>query len=240
MVPGDTPSVRRPALFVTSRLLFRLIQWQPAIAPFLAPGLLIEKYKIFSGDTFPRSLERDAYMMGFWQDERYFLDAGDIIRKEFMLRNPLTSPNAALKDRLQTGETVAVHVRRLHNMAASAKGLPPVDSEARGFILDAGYYRKAIAEMSERISQPEFFVFSDFPQWARENISSRAPMHFLEAGRGPDYQDMLLMSRCRHHIVANSSFSWWGAWLAGHDDQVVIAPRNAKYLPNMPENWIKI
>ena len=179
-------------------------------------------------------------MMGYWQDERYFLNIRDIILQEFKLRGVLSSSNKILKDTLNKGQTVAVHIRRLHNVPSSASAVPSKDPEARGVALGVSYYQKAVEEIAKRVSKPEFFVFSDFPPWARENISFNAPTHFLEPGRGPDYEDLVLMSHCHHHIVANSSFSWWGAWLAQKENQIVIAPRNAKFLPTIPEAWIKI
>ena len=240
MVPCDASKIRSPALFLTSRLLFRLARWQPAISHFLSPGLIIEKYRTFCEDIFPQSLEKEAYMMGYWQDERYFLNIRDIILQEFKLRGVLSSSNKILKDTLNKGQTVAVHIRRLHNVPSSASAVPSKDPEARGVALGVSYYQKAVEEIAKRVSKPEFFVFSDFPPWARENISFNAPTHFLEPGRGPDYEDLVLMSHCHHHIVANSSFSWWGAWLAQKENQIVIAPRNAKFLPTIPEAWIKI
>ena len=115
------------------------------------------------------------------------------------------------------------------------------DAETKGLALSARYYNDAIREIEQRVSNPEYFVFSDYPQWARENLTFDRidTLHVFENDRGPDYEDMALMSHCRHHVVANSSFSWWGAWLGRSQSQVAVAPRNARLMPNIPLAWIQ-
>jgi hypothetical protein len=87
------------------------------------------------------------------------------------------------------------------------------------------YYRSAARHVAERVATPEFFVFSDDIAWARDNLDIAFPCHFIDDNRGMEsYNDMRLMSLCRHHILANSSFSWWGAWLNPRADKIVVAP----------------
>jgi hypothetical protein len=87
------------------------------------------------------------------------------------------------------------------------------------------YYEKAVAHIQQQLKTPTFFVFSDDIAWAKENLRIDAPTHFVDAPAQPAHCDMRLISLCRHHIIANSSFSWWGAWLAGNTDKLVVAPQ---------------
>ena len=89
------------------------------------------------------------------------------------------------------------------------------------------YYRAAIAHIAERIESPAFFVFSDDIAWAKANLEIPFPCEYVDHNQGQQsYNDMHLMSLCKHHIIANSSFSWWGAWLNPRKDKIVIAPEN--------------
>jgi hypothetical protein len=87
------------------------------------------------------------------------------------------------------------------------------------------YYARCIARMAEHCREPHFFVFSDEPDWARENLPLDGPATFVDHN-GPerDYEDLRLMSLCRHFIIANSSFSWWAAWLSRNPEKLVLAP----------------
>jgi hypothetical protein len=101
------------------------------------------------------------------------------------------------------------------------------------------YYERAIAHMSERLDDPRYFVFSDDVEFARENLPRSGGLEFV--AHNDDFsahEDLRLMSSCHHHILANSTFSWWGAWLNGHPEKIVVAPRqwyegSDNYYPNL-------
>jgi hypothetical protein len=101
--------------------------------------------------------------------------------------------------------------------------------------------------LSETVTDPHFFIFSDDPAWAKEHLRLSHPVtHVTHNTAGKDYEDLRLMASCRHHIIANSSFSWWGAWLARDPEQIVIAPRRWLNQPEIdttgatPARWIRL
>lgn len=156
---------------------------------------------------------------GFWQSYRYFEDYAGELRAELSPREPLEGPEAALAARVAGGETVAVHVRG---------GDYRLDPEANRTLgaLAPDYYAAALALVRRRVRDPLFLVFSDDPAWAQralppgdrvEHVASRPP------GRG--WVDLWLMSRCRHQVIANSTFSWWAGWLNPDPGKIVVAPR---------------
>jgi hypothetical protein len=185
---------------------------------------------------------RDVFVMGYWQDERYFSDVANTIKSDFTLANRFSDANRMLASQIELSQNpVAVHVRRLHYVASAIDAAPKTDAEEKGLAVGINYYTLSLHEIETRVTKPEYFVFSDYPQWARENLTFNGKVTFLENNRGPDYEDMVLMSLCRHHVIANSSFSWWGAWLASAENQIVIAPRHVGHMPpNIPKHWIMV
>lgn len=109
------------------------------------------------------------------------------------------------------------------------------------------YYRAAVRYIADHVEAPEFFVFSDDIAWAQANLELGHPCHYVDHNRGAEsYNDMRLMSLCRHHIIANSSFSWWGAWLNPRADKVVVAPArwfaggNRVVDDLFPPGWVRL
>lgn len=178
-----------------------------------------------------------AYLMGYWQSERYFDNIADIIRHDFTFRRPLVGPNLALDKRISETNSVSLHVRRgdyvSNPQAFATHGVCSIE-----------YYENAIKYVSERIPSPNFYVFSDDMEWVRSHLEIRHPSCYVENNNGSDsYIDMQLMSRCKHNILANSSFSWWGAWLNANADKLVTAPRrwfaNSIETPDLlPSAWV--
>jgi hypothetical protein len=163
---------------------------------------------------------RNCYLVGYWQSEKYFQDAESVIRNDFMFRNPLSNRNAELAEHIGKVNGVSLHVRR-GDYASNPK------ITAMHGLCTLDYYRAAIQYVSERVAQPHFYVFSDDMAWAKANLKVEFPCQYVEHNKGTEsYNDMRLMSQCRHHIIANSSFSWWGAWLNPSTTKVVIAPKN--------------
>lgn len=242
-IPQGLKHVRRPIAFHVCRLLRYLSEIREGVATLGGSWLIVESSPEFDIQHIRRTPLRNAYLYGYWQDERYFADVAATIQKEFTLAQELSPANKEIDARIRSSSNpVAVHVRRLHQVASKAKPMPLENAETKGLALSASYYNDAIREIEQHVSDPEYFVFSDYPQWARGNLTIDGidRLHFFENDRGPDYEDMALMSHCRHHVVANSSFSWWGAWLGRSQGQVAVAPRNAKLMPNIPLGWIRI
>ncbi|MHB1510272.1 MAG: alpha-1,2-fucosyltransferase [Acidimicrobiales bacterium] len=173
----------------------------------------------FGFDASVLQLPDSSTLIGYFQSERYFLEHAPVIEKEFSFLAQPDRDNRSVLELISSSESVAVHVRRgdyTNNPTTKAHhGLLPLD-----------YYRRAVDDLTARVLDPRFFVFSDDPMWCRRGLS------FLRGGVVVDHnrqesgaEDLRLMAACRHHIIANSTFSWWGAWLATRPEQIVVAPR---------------
>ncbi len=178
--------------------------------------------------------------VGYWQTEKYFAPFADDIRAQYQLKEPMTAPRRATAGLIGAGNAVSVHVRRSDYITN------PANVAFHG-ACSAEWYSRAMKMMAERVASPEFFVFSDDPDWARANLPRDWPAHFIAPSEDRrDCEDMKLMSLCRHHIVANSSFSWWGAWLNPSTDKQVIAPARWFNQESMdsrdltPDSWIRL
>jgi len=185
------------------------------------------------------SLGDNIYLDGYWQSEKYFSDIENVIKKEFTVKTQPDPINASLIEEITDCESVSVHIRRGDYVSN------PTTNQVHGF-LGLEYYQRALNVMLEKINDPHFFVFSDDPEWAEQNIRTDAPITYIKHNGVKNYEDMRLMSTCKHHIIANSSFSWWGAWLASNENKIVIGPlkwfRDINYndLDRMPESWLRI
>lgn len=173
-------------------------------------------------------IREPAYLTGYFQSEQYFKDVEDQVREAFCFSDKMwdgidSSQLERIKGyqrRISESLAVSVHIRRGDYLD---------NEEAYGNICTEAYYRKAIDLIKSRYPEAVFFFFSNEPKWVRRWVEKEYPGDLLfEIVEGTDektgYLDMFLMSRCKHHIIANSSFSWWGAWLNPDKDKVVVAP----------------
>jgi hypothetical protein len=219
--------------------LLRRIAWLfPTALPFFGKRHVYEKY--FHFDPAVLTLSDNVYLEGYWQCPRYFEDIEDIIRNEFTVTPPPDATNRAMAEEIARSESVSVHVRRGDYVSN------PSTNEYHG-VCSLEYYQAAVKSILNCVSKPHFFIFSDDPVWAKKNLSVITP-HTVIDRNGPDkaYEDMRLMSLCKHHIIANSSFSWWGAWLSKNPEKIVIAPKHWFKDPKIdardlvPETWKRI
>ena len=183
------------------------------------------------------TLKDNVYLEGYWQTPQYFEPFSAIIREDFTFREDLNDSNQALYERIVNAESVAVHIRRgdyltnpMHN------------------VFEITYLQKAIQIMVEKLGKNiQLFIFSDDLNWCKvnlNNINPELPEYYCEGG--DTKEDLQLMSSCKHFIIANSSFSWWAAWLSGYQNKVVIAPK--KWFNDvrkdttdlLPKDWIQI
>lgn len=162
----------------------------------------------------------NSILYGRWENERYFIESEKEVREAFRFRQPLAGEALALAERIQKGNSISLHVRR--GDYAKVKAV----SELMGGT-DMSYYESAVAYMVTQVRNPEFFVFSDDVEWCKENIKTGLPTVYVPASvAGPKGAFHLqLMSICRHNIIANSTFSWWGAWLNRNPKKIVVAPK---------------
>lgn len=183
---------------------------------------------------------KSGYFDGHWQSEKYFHPYENAIRMAFELAQPF-SPAGQTNFNLITSNPapVSVHIRR--GDYVSIQKVATVHGA-----LSLEYYQNAMKEMLRKIPNAHFFVFSDDIDWAKQNFPKEYPLTFVSSPDIPDYEEMTLMSKCFHHIVANSTFSWWGAWLNKRDDKIVIAPKQwyndtTKNVSDLvPTTWIRI
>lgn len=168
-------------------------------------------------------LRRLIRLEGYWQSERYFASAADKIADEFQIVSPLSAKSIEVGELISRTDSVCLHVRQMLG-AHHAFNQPPPSHIAQ---LPFSYYEEAIARLIARVPNPIFFCFADNFEWIRERWTFPFPIHFVDHNRGDkSYEDVALMARCRHFIIGNSTFSWWGAWLSRNSDKIVIAPDN--------------
>jgi hypothetical protein len=181
----------------------------------------------------------NLYLAGYWTTEKYFKDVEDILRKDFSFKNAPTDQNAGVADRIRSVNSVSVHVRRSDYVTN------PVATQFHG-TCSLDYYREAVGFIASRVTNPEYFVFSDDPDWTRENLRIDGPTTYVTHNTIDNgYEDLRLMTLCRNHIIANSTFSWWGAWLAAPGG-LVVAPK--RWMNNttvdtkdvVPERWMRV
>jgi len=185
-------------------------------------------------------LGSNIYFEGYWQSEKYFKDINDIIRKEFTLKPEPDRLNRKMADSIRSSDSISLHVRRGDYISNE------ITNKYHG-TCSPEYYNNTIEIITSKVKTPHFFVFSDEPEWTKENLDIKYPATYIDHN-GPEnaYEDLRLMSLCKHHIIANSSFSWWGAWLNPSPDKIVIAP--SKWFSDssintndlIPGNWIRI
>lgn len=165
------------------------------------------------------------FLEGYFQSYRYFDDNIELIKREIEIKVKLTTGISNLHNMIITSESVAIHVRRL----------------AYDNLLELDYYRNAIAIIKDRKGSNSFFFFSDDIEWCKDNFSLLEPSTFVQHDSNDEMVDLWLMTQCKHHIIANSSFSWWGAWLATNQSQIIVAPQITSIgVENMfyPDDWV--
>jgi len=180
---------------------------------------------------------QNAYFIGYWQSEKYFKSIEDSLRKELTFKSVLDDQNLAIAEDINTCNSVAIHVRRGDYLKSRRR-------DSCGTVCSLAYYNRAIEQICSQVANPRFFIFSDDKEWVKENLLIENAVYVDINSRLDSYKDMQLMSLCKHNIIANSSFSWWGAWLNNNPNKVVLAPsiwmRNMNYADVLPDSWIKI
>lgn len=180
----------------------------------------------------------NQYYIGFWQNEKYFIDIRQILINEFTLSSRSTKIFDDFLNQInQNTNSVSVHIRRTDI-------LNPKNPYRE--ICDKKYFDKSMEIMKGKIDNPTFFIFSDDIEWCKENIKNNGNTIFVSNDETKDYEELILMSKCKHNIIANSSFSWWGAWLNTNPEKIIIGPKKwldipeKEYADVLPNNWIKI
>ena len=177
-----------------------------------------------------------TYIHGDFQGEKYFKNSIDALKQQYTLKNPITIQYHDLCTEILSTNSVAVHIRRADYL----------DKQHRYTILEPTYYMKAMQYISAQIAQPKYFFFSDDIDWVKEHITYPADSVFVSDGPYQDREELILMSMCKHQIIANSTFSWWAAWLNKNPEKIVITPTRwftDAYTQDpdlIPSSWIRI
>jgi hypothetical protein len=180
----------------------------------------------------------NTYLSGYWQSEFYFSKIAGLIKSEFRLKDKLSEDTNKILTQIAERNSVSLHIRR-------GDYLNKINENVQG-VLSLDYYKSAVNIIQSKVENPFLFVFTDDIKWVAENFKVDIPFCIVERDNPEkSYEDLWLMSRCNHHIIANSSFSWWGAWLNPTVSKIVIAPKNwiVKMPINssiFPDNWIRI
>jgi hypothetical protein len=222
-------SSRKRPLVVTARFVFRAATVEEPYVDHwtFMPALLHQK------------TARRVYVNGFFQAHQYAREEGQCLRNEFQLRNPASGKNLDSLEQIRAVENpVSLHVRR-GDYAVWRGG---------AMVLKPRYYALAMQALLERVSNPTFFVFSDDMTFAREILPKCEQMVFVDHNdEANPHEDLRLMSACRHHIIANSTLSWWGAWLNPAQEKTVCAPmrwqNDDPETPDpdiLPPEWLRI
>ncbi|MBB5635646.1 hypothetical protein HDE68_001534 [Pedobacter cryoconitis] len=193
-----------------------------------------QKHFTFDPDIFLSPKSR--YYSGFWQNEGYFIDIADEIRKDFKFKSLTDEKNIKALEEIKQTNSVGVHIRRGDY----------VNHPTFGGVCEKEYYQEAIQLIKTKTDSTKFFIFSNDIDWCTENLDI-TNSEFISWNAGThSYIDMQLMSACKHNIIANSSFSWWAAWLNENPDKIIIGPE--KWLQGgqddtstvLPRDWIRI
>ncbi|OGU60056.1 MAG: hypothetical protein A2X64_07625 [Ignavibacteria bacterium GWF2_33_9] len=185
-------------------------------------------------------LPDNVYLEGLFQSEKFFKEIEEIIRKDFILKNELDTENLKVLEAIKSTNSISLHIRRGDYLTNSWA------YEELG-ICEADYYKKAMDYMKSKVESPIFYVFSDDAEWVKNNFKMDFDFIFIDANNEQSGEnDLILMSECNHHICANSSFSWWGAWLGKNQNKIVIAPEKwfkgnfFDYKDLVSESWVKL
>ena len=203
-------------------------------------GIQSSRYLIEKGYSYNESIEtidKDCFLAGYWQSFRYFQSIESLVRKDFEFPQVLDKENVQRINMIKSENSISLHIRRT-DFVNNIHGTCSIE-----------YYKKAAECFANMVNSPYYFIFSDDIGWVQKNLQLAYPHEFVTGHEGKQsYIDMQLMSLCKHNIIANSSFSWWGAWLNSNPDKVVIAPKewfavktmNKQTKDLIPEEWIKL
>lgn len=210
------------ASFYPSKIWRRISKFIPLRFRYYLRDKYLSPQELLKAQT----LKSQVYMDGYWQSEDYFATIKPILINEFQMAQPLPVLASGLRQQILESNSVMVHIRR----------------KEYSHLLNEGYYAQAIEVMKQQVKDPVFFVFSDDFSWAKQSgiFKNQEPI-WMDSLQGLDELiDFELMKSCRHAIVANSSFSWWAAWLIEHPQKFVVCPSQTGFALEMPSDWKRI
>ena len=202
-------------------------------APYYRKKMVKELDTVFDSNLL--RVKDNTYVEGYFVSEKYFKNHRDTILKEFSLKSPVKGKNAEIIKRMQDTESVCISIRRTNFLAN------PVHN-----VCGEQYYKDGLNAMSELLKNMRVFIFSDDNDYVVNNFKLPFAHEFVTHNYPDFYEDLRLMTYCKHHVIPNSTFSWWGAWLSQYQGKKIIAPKfwlnsdTIDYSTVIPEEWIKI
>ena len=154
--------------------------------------------------------EKTLYLEGYWQKKNYVEEFALSLRKDLQIHKELDEYNILFSRKINTTESVAIHFRKIRFSST----------------LDLSYYTKAILQIKTFLPNPVFFIFSDDIEWCKNNLKFNEDIVFIENNKSDEIKDIWLLSQCKHFILSNSTFSWWGYWLSENESKIVIKPND--------------
>jgi len=220
----------------TKNIFTKLIKEVKKHTPFLNTSYIKEKkhHHFTYQPQYFGTANSNIYYRGPWQSPKYFDNIEQTLREHLVFPEFLDPKSLSLCEQIKDQETVAIHIRRGDYLK----------HKALGGICDLPYYKNAIKKIETLVDTPLYVIFSDDIAWCKENIKVEN-VRFVDWNSGEQsFQDMHLMSLCKHNIIANSSFSWWGAWLNANSNKIVIAPNKWIHYTDasgiLPSQWLQV
>lgn len=212
-----------------------LAKWISRKKPFHSRRYIEENDTAFDSRLLHLKINGTIYLDGLWQDDRYFKDIEPVIRKDLTFVEPTDPANIELAKVIRNSQSpVSIHIRWYSEPKENSKLVPQFQ-----------FYCKAIEYIQARVQSPHFFIFSDYIDHLApltKRLDNFTIVNINNTNEDIAYADMWLMSLCKHHIIANSTFSWWGAWLRHGKEKIVCVDHT--YIVNREsiakENWIKL
>ena len=208
--------IKKFKCFFKNEFLIRLERKLVQIFPSINKSFIVQISNEYQKNIM--RIRDNCYYDGYWQSEQYFKPIGSKIRDEFELKLKLNTLNTALLNKIINSESISIHIRRGDYIS--------IKNNSKVFLIcPVEYYIKAINFFINKLKNPKFYIFSDDHIWAKSNFLGEQ-FCFIEGNSKYPEIDMFLMSKCHHNIIANSTFSWWGAWFNSNPDKIVVAPGN--------------
>lgn len=215
--------------------VMRMLRWWK---PFQSVRIKDKGFSHFSQKV--AHATNQVFLDGFWQSEQYFKPIADTIRNEFTFKQPLRDEYfLRLIDRIKDSDSVSLHFRR-------GDYVDNPDTNKFHGVCPISYYQNAVNKIVPTLKNPHIFIFSDDIHWVKSHFKSELPLVFIEQSDEELHSDFRLMSMCKHNVIANSSYSWWAAWLNNNDQKIVVAPKKwfqdpksqLKSVEMIPNEWI--
>lgn len=244
-VNANTPRTYRMHAFNLSSIIATIAEVEKAKNPLgifskilraFSQRILNKHYVDYTPNFYKK---RRNYIEGYFQSEKNFLVVKDKVLKEFTLKKEFESEVLAEKIKIDKEKSVSVHIRRGDYVS------DPKTNKSHG-VCSKEYYDKAMSLVRTKIESPVFYFFSDDIEWVKKEFGEHPDYKYVSNPKLEDYEELILMSSCAHNIIANSSFSWWGAYLNNNPSKIVIAPKkwvNKEPDPHpniIPEGWVRL